>query len=64
MKKEVPIWKKITLTIREAAAYSGIGEDKMRNIVSEHEELIVQLGNRKLVKRAALEEYFVKAQSI
>ena len=29
--KEVPIWEKSNLTLEEAAAYSGIGINKLRN---------------------------------
>ena len=32
MRKEVPIWQKVTLSIEEAAAYSGIGMQKLREI--------------------------------
>ena len=30
--KEVPIWEKSNLTLEEAAAYSGIGINKLREI--------------------------------
>ncbi len=30
MKKEVPIWEKSNLTLDEAAAYSGIGINRLR----------------------------------
>ena len=30
MKFEVPIWEKSNLTLEEAAAYSGIGSNKLR----------------------------------
>ena len=30
--KEVPIWEKTNLTLEEAAAYSGIGINKLREI--------------------------------
>ena len=33
-KKEVPIWEKANLTIDEAAAYFGIGTNKLRDITS------------------------------
>ena len=32
MKYEVPIWEKSNLTIEEAAAYSGIGMNKLREL--------------------------------
>ena len=31
--KEVPIWEKSNLTLEEAAAYSGIGINKLREII-------------------------------
>ena len=33
--KEVPIWEKSNLTLEEAAAYSGIGINKLRDLTSE-----------------------------
>ena len=35
MKHEVPIWEKSNLTLEEAAAYSGIGINKLREITNE-----------------------------
>ena len=32
--KEVPIWEKSNLTLEEAAAYSGIGTGKLREITN------------------------------
>ena len=31
--KEVPIWEKSNLTLEEAAAYSGIGTGKLRELI-------------------------------
>ena len=33
--KEVPIWEKANLTLEEAAAYSGIGTGKLREITND-----------------------------
>ena len=30
--KQVPIWEKSNLTLEEAAAYSGIGKNKLRDV--------------------------------
>ena len=35
MAKEVPIWEKANLTLEEAAAYSGIGTGKLRELTNE-----------------------------
>ena len=33
---EIPIWRKYTLTVEEAAVYFRIGEHKLRKIISEN----------------------------
>ena len=33
--KEVPIWEKSNLSLEEAAAYSGIGINKLRDLTNE-----------------------------
>ena len=33
--KEVPIWEKSNLSLEEAAAYSGIGINKLRELTNE-----------------------------
>lgn len=37
--KEVPIWEKSNLTLEEAAAYSGVGINKLRSL-SDHENAV------------------------
>ena len=34
MAKDVPIWEKSNLTLEEAAAYSGIGTGKLRELTT------------------------------
>lgn len=54
---EVPLWKKVTLTVDEAVAYSGIGEGKIRNLLAEPGcPFALFIGNRRLVKREAFEK--------
>ena len=57
-RKLVPVWEKTTLTIEEAAAYTGIGENLLRKM-SETEEcdFVLWVGSRRLLKRKKLEEY-------
>ena len=48
--KEVPIWEKSNLTLEEAAAYSGVGINKLRSL-SDHERcqfVLFQMSCRKL----------------
>ena len=57
--KEIPIWEKYTLTIREAAEYFHIGEKKMRQIVDENMDakFLLESGNRVMIKRKLFEEF-------
>ena len=64
--KEIPIWEKYTLTIREAAEYFHIGEKKMRQIVDENgdADFIPMVGNRAMLKRKLFEEYIDLATAV
>ena len=64
--KEIPIWEKYTLTIREAAEYFHIGEKKMRQIVDENgdADFILMVGNRTMIKRKLFEEYIDLATAV
>ena len=42
MRLEVPIWEKSTLSLEEAAAYTGIGIQKLRDISSDERCEFVQ----------------------
>ena len=47
-KQAVPIWEKANLTIEEAAAYFGIGTNKLREITSNRTVgFVIWIGNRK-----------------
>ena len=65
MKKEVPIWKKSTLTLQEAAAYSGLGICKLRKMTySEKCKFVLWNGGKRLIKRRLLDEYIDNSYSI
>ncbi len=66
MQKEVPVWQKYALTIREAAKYFHIGEKKMREIVEENRDsdFVVMLGNRAMIKRKNFERFLDQAKVI
>ena len=55
----IPVWKRYSLTITEAAEYYHIGENKLRMIADEHPEadFIIMNGNRILIKRQKFEKY-------
>lgn len=59
--KMVPIWKKYMLTVDEAVLYFGIGEKKIRMLISENVDsdycFTVQVGNKSLINRHKFEEF-------
>ena len=65
MRREIPIWEKSNLTLEEAAAYSGIGINKLRRMTeSEQCSFILWNGTKRLIKRRKLDEYMDRMYSI
>ena len=65
MEKKVPIWEKSNLTLEEAAAYSGIGVNKLRKLTNDDQcEFVLWVGTKRLIKRKKLDEYLEKHFSI
>lgn len=61
----VPIWKKSNLSLEEAAAYTGIGVNKLRELSeSDSCDFVIWIGRKRLLKRRKLDEYLEKAFSI
>jgi len=58
LKNEVPVWEKAALTLEEAAAYSGIGINKLRDITNERNcDFVLWVGNKRLLKRKGLDRF-------
>lgn len=57
--EKVPIHRKILLTLEEAAAYSGIGVNRLRELSHDPDfaDVIYISGKRRLFKRRPLREY-------
>lgn len=65
MRKEVPIWEKSNLTVEEAAAYSGIGQNKLRKMTDiESCPFVLWIGNKRLIKRRIFDDFIEKSYSI
>ena len=65
MTREVPIWEKSNLTLEEAAAYSGIGTAKLRQLTDEENcNFVLWNGNKRLIKRRLLDKYLESEFSI
>lgn len=54
----VPIWEKELLSVKEAAAYFGIGENKLREITDNPEsQSVLWVGSKRLIKRKKMKKY-------
>ena len=54
---QVPVWQKTHLTLDEAAAYTGVGRDKLRELSDKNVELVLWVGNKRLLNRKKLDNY-------
>lgn len=62
---KVPVWEKATLTVKEAAEYSGIGQAKLRQLTDDDDcEFVLWNGTKRLIKRKRLDEYLDRAYSL
>lgn len=65
-KSNVPIWEKYSLNFTEAAEYFGIGEKRLRQIISEnpHEDFILEVGSHVRIKRKKFTEFLDMADAV
>ena len=62
---EIPVWQKAMLTLEEAASYTGIGVNKLRELSnSEDCNFVLWNGSKRLLKREKLEAYLNNSYSI
>lgn len=60
--EKVPIHRKLALTIREAAEYSNIGQNKIDQLLKKPNcPFVLYVGSKRLIKREAFEEYIRKS---
>lgn len=65
MKRIVPIREKCLLTLDEAAQYTGLGLQKLRDLSNDDNcNFVLWNGSKRMLKRVKLEEYLNKAYSI
>ena len=61
----IPVWEKANLTLEEAAAYFGVGINKLREITNDDKcKFVLWVGNKRLIKRKQCEIYLTSAYSI
>ena len=63
--KQIPIWEKSNPTLEEAAAYSGIGINKLRQLTDDDNcEFVLWIGTKRLIKRRKFDEYIEKLYAL
>lgn len=61
----IPVWEKLNLTLEEAAAYSNIGINRIREISNEANcPFVLWVGNKRLIKRRKFDEFVEKQYSL
>jgi excisionase family DNA binding protein len=61
----VPVWEKANLSMEEAAAYFGIGINKLRELTNEDNcSFVLWNGSKRMIKRKAFEKFLEAAYSI
>ena len=56
--ERVPVWEKANLSLEEAAAYFGIGINKLRDMTNDENcPFVLWNGSKRLIKRKAFEKY-------
>ena len=61
----VPVWEKANLSMEEAAAYFGIGINKLREMTNEDNcPFVLWNGSKSMIKRKAFEKFLEAAYSI
>ena len=61
----VPIWEKSNLTLEEAAAYSGIGIHKLRELSNDKRcEFVLFVGSKRLIKRKLFDAWIEDKYSL
>ena len=61
----IPLWQESTLSLKEATAYSGLGQDKLIELADNPScDFIIWVGRKRLFKRKKLDEFIEKAYSI
>ena len=61
----VPIWEKSCLTLEEAAAYSGIGIHKLREVSNDERcGFVLFIGTKRLIKRKLFDAWIEDKYSL
>lgn len=65
LRHRIPFWMKSNLTIDEAAAYTGIGRHKLRELTDDEScSFVLWVGSKRLIKRRLLDQFLDNMYSI
>ena len=63
--KNIPVWEKPYLNLEEASSYFNIGVNKLRELTNDNNcKFVLWNGNKRLIKRKALESFLDSSYSI
>ena len=61
----IPIWEKLNLSVEEAAEYSNIGINKIRELTEEPNcPFVLWIDKKRVIKRKEFEKYIQKISEI
>ena len=61
----VPLYERVTLTLEEASAYTGVGIGTLRQLADYDDgQLVLWVGSKRMFKRRRLQEYLENAYSV
>ena len=62
----IPIWKRYSLSVPEAAQYFGIGEKRLYQIIAEHQgdDFLLEIGSHTKIKRELFSRFLDRATCI
>jgi len=61
----IPLWNKLNLSVSEASIYSNISTTKIYEMTEKPDcPFVIWIGNRRIIKRKAFEEYLARQYSI
>ena len=62
---QIPVWERSSLSIDEAAEYSGVGRARLRELTDREDcPFVLWVGSKRLIRRKKLDEYLDKVDSI
>ncbi len=63
--QKIPLHEKVLLSLREAAAYSGVGINRIRELSNERDcSFVVFVGRKRLIKREPFTRYLLESYSL